>query len=84
MIKSNLVKKEIIEDIIEDILCNKCGKSLKDEQGMNYEGLVEANFIGGFYSKFGDMSKYKFSLCEECLDELFKSFKHDPYVPDYE
>jgi uncharacterized protein with PQ loop repeat len=84
MIKTKRITKEIVEDVVEDIICNKCGCSLKDECNLNFEGLVEADIIGGYCSKLGDMTRIRFSLCENCLIEMFKTFKHDPYVPDYE
>lgn len=67
--------------VTEDIICNKCEASLKDKfDGFNnYEGLVEASFIGGYYSKIGDSLECQFSLCEDCLIELFKTFKIEPY-----
>lgn len=72
MIKYTTKKKTIKEKIVNDILCNKCGQSLKTDCG--YEGLVEAKIYGGFYSKLGDLSVVSFSLCDDCLIELFKNF----------
>jgi hypothetical protein len=77
--KTKKVTKEVIETVVEDVLCNKCGSSLSDSYS-NYEGLVEANFTGGYGSKIGDMTQVTFSLCEDCLLELFKTFKHEPYT----
>jgi hypothetical protein len=82
MIKTEKVTKEITETVVVDVLCNKCGCSLLDSYKMNYEGLVEAGFTGGYGSKIGDMNRVKFSLCEDCLLELFKTFKHEPYIHD--
>lgn len=73
------VQKEV--EVIEDIICNKCGNSCYS--GFSYEGLIEANIIGGYGSKsIGDMEHYCFSMCEDCLMELFKTFKHNPYVSE--
>lgn len=82
VIKTHKEKKEVVEEFVDDVICNKCGKSLIDEGNMNYEGLIEASVSGGFHSKIGDMVDLKFSLCEDCLIEMFKTFKHDPYVRD--
>lgn len=41
---------------------------------MNYEGLF-AEGGGGYASKIGDCTKWDFCLCEDCLLELFKTFK---------
>jgi len=68
---------KVIEEV-DDILCNKCGKSLKGE--CDFEGLIEAEAVGGYGSILGDMCKYKFSLCENCLKELFENFKYSALV----
>jgi hypothetical protein len=73
--------KERIQEVIDDVLCNKCGKTqLYAKEDFNYEVYgVQCYFTGGFYSKaFPDMSEWEFSLCEECLFELFKTFKYQP------
>lgn len=77
--------KEIEVITTEDILCNKCGNSCMDKSGYNYEGIIEYEMRGGYGSKLGDMVGFRFSLCETCLEELFKTFKLNPLNPlDYE
>jgi hypothetical protein len=72
-------------EVIEDIFCNKCGISCKSEWGNSFYGLIEVVVTGGYESThLGDMSEWCFSLCEGCLDELFKTFKHDPKRPDWD
>lgn len=66
-----------------DVLCNKCGQSLRKSMG-EFEGLVECYIMGGYASKLGDMVAYRFSLCEDCLQDLFKNFLYDPVVLDDE
>ncbi len=68
--------KEVV--VVKDVLCNKCGLSLFNNY--NHEGLVEADFTGGYASKLGDMNRYRFSICEACLIALFDTFKIDPLV----
>jgi hypothetical protein len=74
--KKNTIIK-VVEEII-DVTCNMCGNTCIDSQGANYEGLIDARIQGGFDSKLGDGIEYGFSLCEDCLSELFKKFKHPP------
>ena len=66
------ITKEVEE--VDDIFCNKCGESLWHHY--NFCGL-ESTYIQGCYGSpiLDDGSAYKFSLCEACLDELFKTFK---------
>lgn len=51
---------------------------------MTMDGLLEAYVCGGYGARLGDEVEYKFSLCENCLAELFKTFKHSPLVSDAE
>ncbi len=76
--------KTVEVETVKDVLCNKCGKScLPDEDVQDAYGLIEATVTGGFLSPaLGDMTRYVFSICEPCLAELFKTFVHDPFVPE--
>ena len=73
-------------EVIDDIVCNQCGGSLKEVESAGLphcEGLVEVEVEGGYYSKkLGDMTCYTFSLCENCLDTMFKGFKIPPKILD--
>lgn len=70
----------------EDKLCNLCGLTCnigpKDSPASGPHGLIDAAVIGGYESTPGnghgaldDMDRYRFSLCEFCLDWLFSQFK---------
>lgn len=77
MIKCEKVTKET--DEVTDIICNKCGVTCKDEHEMNYEGLIGAYVIAGYGAEYlYDGVGYSFDLCEKCIFELFKTFKHPP------
>jgi hypothetical protein len=68
-------------EVTDDILCNRCGKSLKtklDPEGeiYNFDGLTEGCITGSYTSShLADMETYCFSLCEQCLVDIFKAFK---------
>lgn len=52
---------------LNQIICNKCGKILKLENGFLKEGCFSADYSFGYFSgKDGD--RHKFDLCEECYD----------------
>lgn len=79
MIKYKKVQKEDIE--IEDIICNKCGKSMNTECG--FIGLEDAKVRGHYSStNLKDYHTYSFSLCEECLEQLFNTFKISVDISD--
>lgn len=77
---------------MKDILCNMCGltTSLSNPDGMNpnqFDGLINATVQGGYDSTPGngngaldDTSTYTFSLCEFCLDHIFKNAVIPPVV----
>lgn len=76
--------KEVQTTTIEtvDILCNKCGKSLKQEY--NYCGLIEESLCGNYESPYlNDLDYYSFALCEACLLDLFQSFKIPVLIAEY-
>lgn len=72
-------KKRVTREVVEDIICNKCGESLKvDEDGVDtdFYGLIGIEVQGSYYSPvFGGGDMYEFDLCEACLKKFFKTFK---------
>lgn len=78
MKKTKIVKQEI--EIVEDVICNKCSKSCRPSNEVpDFYGLIEASFTTGYFSEaLPDGARYTFSLCEECLAELFKEFQISP------
>ena len=76
MIKKTI--KTVQTEVIDDIICNKCGCSLKEGDSFveDFYGLTNASVSGGYFSKkLDDGTTYNFSLCESCLVELFDTFK---------
>ena len=81
-----ITKKETCEILVtEDILCNSCGHTCQ-QNTTGYYGLIEVEVCGGFDSipEIGDLKVYKFSLCEQCLFALFKTFQIAPSILEYE
>jgi hypothetical protein len=81
------IEKEYIERkfeyIDESVTCNKCGKE-KILSGEKFQREVQANKFQSFDCSFGygshyDMENWEFDLCEDCLEEIVKTFK---IVPD--
>jgi plasmid maintenance system antidote protein VapI len=57
-------------------ICNGCGEKII--QGY---GLQNITVNGGYNSEyFFDLSSYRFSLCEKCLDKLFYTFHIPPKI----
>lgn len=63
-----------------DYLCNRCGGSCRiggDDIDPIFEGIIEYALMGNYFTKtLENMTQYTFSLCGECLQILFKTFKY--------
>ena len=73
---------------MSDKLCNMCGETtnadLTGESGGSEDGLIDAKVHGGYYSPaLRDMSMYKFSFCEYCLDHIFQQCINPPKAWEY-
>ena len=58
---------------LEKVVCNKCGKDLKVENGRLKEGCFSATAVFGYFSR-KDGSVHRFDLCEDCYDEMIAQF----------
>lgn len=61
-------KKDLLE-----IYCNKCGKKITIDNGIVKEGAFSITYGWGYFSK-KDGETHSLDLCEDCYDELIKSF----------
>ena len=61
-------KKELVS-----VICNRCKKELKVENGMLKEGCFCGDTPFGYFSKKDGM-KHFFDLCEECYDKMVSGF----------
>lgn len=80
-----IIKTEVTEvvEVVEDMLCNKCGNSLRSKITEEFYGLTETFVSGGFDSThLKDMERLSFALCEGCLVEILETFKHPPTQHD--
>lgn len=61
------------EAVLQSVVCNRCGKQLKVENGVLKEGCLQVCQTFGYFSTM-DGTKVRFDLCEACYLELKKSF----------
>lgn len=59
---------------LEEVICNKCGRALKVENGIIKEGCFHGNAVFGYFSE-KDGIRQHFDLCENCYDEMVRDFK---------
>ena len=58
---------------IDKIICNKCGREITVSQGVSSQDVLQVEKHWGYFSE-KDGRRDRFDLCEECYDELVKSF----------
>jgi|GEM_PF-2621711 len=56
------------------VICNKCGKSIKRSYDEDFKTI---NLDFGYESSF-DGETWSFDLCDDCLEEMIKTFKYPP------
>ncbi len=55
------------------MICNKCGRQLRVENGILKEGCFAADTVFGYFSE-KDGVRHLFDLCEDCYDRMIKEF----------
>ena len=77
-----LQMKKMENKIIVSAKCNKCGKTLKVENGYIAEGAISISERWGYFSK-KDLEQHSFELCEKCYDEIVSQFKIPVTISEY-
>lgn len=76
MIITRTVTKKVEETA--DVFCNNCGQSCMRQITTGIQdayGLIEVEVSGGYMSThLEDMTAYRFSVCEKCLQGYFDNF----------
>ena len=81
--KKTEIRTRPVETTVE-ILCNKCGnscgaKNFPEDDLPEFHGLLEVYVDGTYFSpRLADLMRYRFSICEPCLLEMFATFKIQP------
>lgn len=80
-VEKKLLETKVVEEYhITEVVCNKCGCTsgkLQDDDSYAANEFQEFGTYFGYGSRF-DMERWSFDLCEDCLVELIKTFKHSP------
>ena len=63
------------------VICNKCEKAIKVEGDIVKEGLFEAKYRFGYFSR-KDGEIHNFDLCEDCYDQITADFLIPPEVTE--
>ena len=80
MVKEHKIEKIITCTVIDEVICNRCGRSFSGYIHCGEDSLEIHRFTGGggYYSKIGDQTVWDFDICDDCLIEWLKTFKHNP------
>lgn len=62
-----------MQQVFRKIVCNQCGREMRQQQGMLQEGAFRAEVKWGFFSG-KDGENHSFCLCEACYDRLLAGF----------
>lgn len=62
--------KEVLKtiNVVLGIKCDICKREFTDL--METQEFLRINFVGGFASVFGDMTKVKCDICQHCLKTM--------------
>ncbi len=67
------------EQQISEVICNRCGKHLKVEEGILREGCFQTEYNFDYFSKKDGFS-YHFDICEDCFDAWVEQFCLPPEI----
>lgn len=70
--------------VVEDILCDRCGLSLKGHIG-NLNGVVirgSGSYDSTHFPDRPDGGSFVVDVCEKCCAEWFETFKRNPLKDD--
>ena len=59
---------------VETVICNCCGKKLAVWEGIVREGVLRVDHAWDYFSE-KDGEVHHFDICEECYDQLVRTFK---------
>lgn len=67
--------------LLNKLVCNRCGRELKLEQGAPREGVFHGEVLWGYFSE-KDGERHSFDLCEDCYGQITASFAIPVRVED--
>ena len=59
---------------VETVICNCCGRKLAVREGIVREGVLRVDHAWDYFSE-KDGEVHHFDICEECYDQLVRTFK---------
>ncbi len=66
---------EVLEEKLEQVTCNQCGRQLQMKDGIVREGCFSVHYKFDYFSN-KDGYIYSFDLCEACFDKLVNGFQN--------
>jgi hypothetical protein len=63
------------------VVCNRCELTIDKEEVTN-GNFLDVWYSGGYGSRMGDCTEYRFDLCESCIMEIIKDFAVQPDIEE--
>jgi ribosomal-protein-alanine N-acetyltransferase len=67
------MRKYTDEHVLEQVVCNACGRNLLVEDGILKEDILEGKKTFGYFSKKDGIVE-QFDICEECYERIKAAF----------
>lgn len=88
MIKCRKEKKEIENNVIEEVICNCCAKPIKKYEYGDYNSFTQFHDYIHIKKTFGywsnhDTEIHNMDICEECYEKFIATFKIKPEITEY-
>ena len=62
------------QEVPVSLICDRCKKEISIEDDMELQEWHHIDFVGGYYSVFGDGVIVQANICQDCLLELIGNF----------
>jgi ribosomal-protein-alanine N-acetyltransferase len=82
MIKSHKEKKEVENEIVDEIICNCCAKPIKKYDYGVFNDHIHINKAFGYWSNH-DTEIHSMDICEDCYEKFIATFKIKPEITEY-
>jgi hypothetical protein len=68
-------KRKVIVEENESVECDVCHQTYGyDSEPYEMQEILHIDFVGGYQSTFGDMSRVQCDICQYCLKELLGKY----------
>ena len=63
--------REVLTPVVTGFTCDRCAL-VTDAESLDFQEALHIDFVGGYSSVFGDGTRVRCDLCQDCLHTLIK------------